>query len=304
MLSRAKTPSGQKSRLLPCELKERKSRLSRMGRKRRRRLSADERKPQAAFSRKTSVLVAVFAVLMLPALQATAAQPSTRAPSTAPAPTEADMKRAIDKVRLDPNLGSSRELRKLNWAGKDTPPPHNAGALAWLTQLARWLAETSRILIYVAAGLAAIALVLYITRFLGDREPRAAKRRVLAPTHVRELDIRPESLPNDIGAAALELWERNESRAALSLLYRGLLSRLAHAHAVPIRAATTEGDCLALAEKHLPADRAAYVSRLVKVWQQAVYGGKEPETQTVAELCEGFAPALDPNTAALQAQPA
>jgi hypothetical protein len=249
-------------------------------------------------------LVAVFAVLMLPALQATAAQPSTRAPSTAPAPTEADMKRAIDKVRLDPNLGSSRELRKLNWAGKDTPPPHNAGALAWLTQLARWLAETSRILIYVAAGLAAIALVLYITRFLGDREPRAAKRRVLAPTHVRELDIRPESLPNDIGAAALELWERNESRAALSLLYRGLLSRLAHAHAVPIRAATTEGDCLALAEKHLPADRAAYVSRLVKVWQQAVYGGKEPETQTVAELCEGFAPALDPNTAALQAQPA
>ena len=217
------------------------------------------------------------------------------------------MQRAMNQVRADPNLGVPKEVRQLKWAGKEKPrAAGNPDAWAWIIELARWLAETSRILIYVIAGLAAIALVLYITRFLNEREPRAAKRRSLAPTHVRDLDIRPESLPNDIGAAALDLWSHEKHREALSLLYRGLLSRLAHLHGVPIRASTTEGDCLALAEKHLTADRTAYVLRLVKVWQRAVYGGKDPDTQTVAELCEAFAPALNQNNAplAFQAQPA
>ena len=267
-------------------------------------------------------LIAAFVALSGIALCSRAQAPDDAAPnSTASAPgepvragagaaaaispTPAEVKRALENVRKDPNLGVPKEVRRLKWVEDDKPrPPRNLGAWAWLADLARWMAETSRILIYVIAALAAIAFVLYLTRFLGGREPRAAKRRVIAPTHVRDLDIRPESLPDDIGAAALELWSSNEHRGALSLLYRGLLSRLAHVHAVPIRASTTEGDCLALAEKHLSADRAAYVSRLVKVWQRAVYGSRDPDTQTVTELCEGFALALNPSSQPFQAQPA
>jgi hypothetical protein len=113
------------------------------------------------------------------------------------------------------------------------------------------------------------------------------------PTHVRDLDIRPESLPDDVGGAALELWERGEHRAALALLYRGLLSRLAHVHAVPIRDSSTEGDCLALAATHLPATRAAYVERLIRVWQRAVYGNVEPTEEEFHFLGATFASALD-----------
>ena len=80
------------------------------------------------------------------------------------------------------------------------------------------------------------------------RAPRGDDAFV-APTHVRDLDIRPESLPDDIGAAARALWDRGEHRAALALLYRGLLSRLAHVHRLPIRDSSTEGDCLALAAR-------------------------------------------------------
>ena len=94
---------------------------------------------------------------------------------------------------------------------------------------------------------------------------RAFLRHSFPPSHVRELDIRPESLPDDIGAAALAVWERGEQRAALALLYRGLLSRLVHAHGVPIRASSTEGDCLALAQSRLAAGSAQYAARLVSV---------------------------------------
>jgi hypothetical protein len=113
------------------------------------------------------------------------------------------------------------------------------------------------------------------------------------PTHVRDLDIRPESLPSDIGAAARQLWDSGEHRAALALLYRGLLSRLAHVHKVPIRDSTTEGDCLSLAVQHVDETRHAYVAQLVRTWQRAVYGGAEPDTATVHALCDAFGRTLD-----------
>jgi len=120
------------------------------------------------------------------------------------------------------------------------------------------------------------------------------EERFVAPTHVRDLDIRPESLPRDIGIAARALWDRGEHRAALALLYRGMLSRLAHVHRVPIRDSSTEGDCLALAASHLTQEGREYASRLVRVWQRFVYAGQDTQPATVYVLCDDFASALDP----------
>jgi hypothetical protein len=150
------------------------------------------------------------------------------------------------------------------------------------------------LLLWVAGILLVALLGLYIKRMLEARGIRLGAPRFTAPSHVRDLDIRPESLPDDIGAAALNAWERNEQRLALSLLYRGLLSRLAHGYGAPIRQSSTEGDCLMLATRYLTADRTAYVSRLIRVWQAAVYGGALPANEEVGSLCAEFHSTLDP----------
>jgi hypothetical protein len=110
---------------------------------------------------------------------------------------------------------------------------------------------------------------------------------------VQDLDIRPETLPDDVGATARRLWDRGEQRPALALLYRGLLSRLVHVHAVPIRDSSTEGDCLALAALYLTAGGREYTAHLVSIWQRAVYGHDRADTSIVHALCDDFAPALD-----------
>ena len=123
---------------------------------------------------------------------------------------------------------------------------------------------------------------------------RRGRELFVAPSHVSDLDIRPESLPADIGAAARALWDRNERRAALALLYRGLLSRLVHVHRLPIRDSSTEGDCRLRLPKHIFRARAAsYTSRLVRVWQRAVYGREDIQTAAVHDLCDGFSATLD-----------
>jgi len=219
----------------------------------------------------------------------------TTTASEAPQPTREQVAAAVEKLKADPNLGVDKKTRKLVRNSKAEPntPPTSPSWLNWIADAFGWLASTARALLWVAGILLVGILALYIKRFVESRGERSVPLRFSMPTHVRDLDIRPESLPDDVGGAALELWERGEHRAALALLYRGLLSRLAHLHAVPIRDSSTEGDCLALAATHLPSARMAYVERLIRVWQRAVYGNVEPTAEEFHFLGTGFATAVD-----------
>jgi uncharacterized protein DUF4129 len=212
----------------------------------------------------------------------------------AASPGPSEIARAIDTVKADPNLATERTIKTLRWKGSaDAKPSGFLASLAWIGGLFRWLEQSARLLVWGAAVALAGVLVVYIARTLGRHDVLRIQEPFVAPSHVRDLDIRPESLPSDIGIAARTLWDRGEHRAALALLYRGMLSRLAHVHRIPIRDSSTEGDCLALAATHLTQGGRQYASRLVRVWQRFVYGGQDTQAATVYVLCDDFASALD-----------
>ena len=210
-------------------------------------------------------------------------------------PTEAEITRALDAVKADPNLAALRTIKMLRWKDADAPKPTNVPSwINWITGLFRWLDQSARYLVWGLVAVLAVLLIGCIAGFEGaGRETAARESGVAAPGRVFDLDIRPESLPDDIGAAARLLWDRTEHRAALALLYRGMLSRLAHVHQVPIRDSSTEGDCLDLAARHLSPARSEYAARLVGAWRRAVYGREVITTDIVHRLCDGFSSALD-----------
>ena len=242
----------------------------------------------------TRLLTAVVAAALI-AIAAVATTPVLRA--AGPPPTEVEIREAIEKVKKDPNLATEVTIKTLHWKGKwdTTKKKSDWGLFSWLGDLLEWFERSMRVFMWVGVAILACWLVISILRLVRDRGPRrAAVDDFVAPTHVRDLDIRPEARPADIGAAARALWDRGEQRAALVLLYRGLLSRLAHVHRVPIRDSSTEGDCLALAGDHLKEpSRRDYASRLIVVWQRAVYARQDPASATVHDLCDAFAQALD-----------
>ena len=204
-------------------------------------------------------------------------------------PTPAQVQQAVDAVKRHPDLGGTATEKSLRWKKDDKPAKEDkAPQLKWLADLVKWIAESGRVLVWLV-GAALVALLLVgLRRWILVRGGYAPAQRAVLPSHVQDLDIRPESLPDAIGAAAAQLWRRGESRAALSLLYRGALSRLVHAHAVPIRAASTEGECVALARARLDAQRGAFFSRLVQAWQLAVYGARLPPPDEALALCQAF----------------
>ena len=236
-------------------------------------------------------------LVLLLAAGAAAAQPGDDAP------TRAQVEEAVKRAREHPDLAGKRREMQLHLRPseqkprKDEPQPQ----LRWLADLARWISDAGRVLVWLLGALAVALVLVGLRRWIQVRGGFVAPARPTLPSHVQNLDIRPESLPPDIGQVAAQLWQRGERRAALSLLYRGALSRLVHGQGLPIRAAHTEGECVQLAQARLPALPAAFFARLVAAWQLAVYAGRMPADDEALALCRAFEQELPAGSEAAQA---
>jgi hypothetical protein len=231
-----------------------------------------------------------------------ASAPAASAAAVASDPRADRIQAAVDKLRDDPLLSGKHKEHTLHWKASDAPEKKkpDASLLEWIAALGRFLSDTSRFLLW-GIGLVLVALLLVSARHLVQL--RGFRRRAAAASavsHVRDLDVRPESLPDDVGAAAWTLWQAGQVPAALSLLYRGALSRLIHRFRVPITASATEGECLDLARGRLEPGALRYVTQVVRAWEANIYGGRALSTAMGEALCSGFAQRLDAAPAATE----
>jgi len=204
--------------------------------------------------------------------------------------TRDEIRTAAAKLRADPNLGGEKTLRTLRWnetqQAQASPPPR------WLTRLFDFFAQSTSLLLWIVGALCAALAAVWAIRMRRKRAPVAALEE-RGVTTVQGLDIRPESLPEDIGAAALQLLEAGREREALSLLYRGALSRAVHRFGIAILPSATEGEALRAVNARLDPPRAAYFADLVALWQRAVYAGELVMREPIDRLCRGFAASLE-----------
>jgi uncharacterized protein DUF4129 len=199
---------------------------------------------------------------------------------------------AAARLRADPNLGGTETVKTLRWARArraDAPAP----VPAWVKGLFDFLSQSSSVLLWVGGAAAAAIALVWSARVLTARVPAGALPAPPAVARLHDIDLRPESLPDDIGAAALALFEAGRSREALSLMYRGALSRAVHRHHLRIGESYTEGEVLRAVNAMLDPPRAAYISEVIATWQRVVYAGEAVLHERFARLCRTFMPTLD-----------
>lgn len=169
--------------------------------------------------------------------------------------------------------------------------PQNKVDLSLLALLLKYIAITAGL---VCAGWLLLRYRKQIWDFTLPEKKRFA-------TEVGGLDIRPESLPDDISASALALWNSGQQRAAIALLYRATLSRLVNDKGLTISHGATENDCLRLAKiahslNELDTAIFYLVESCTSIWLNAAYGHRFPSD--INQLC------LDWNSAFPQKNPA
>lgn len=126
---------------------------------------------------------------------------------------------------------------------------------------------------------------IYRKRILAMLKPPGKKEEAFEkPDVLFGMDVRPDSLPDDIAGTARTFWQQGEHRNALSLLYRGALIQLIHSDALTIADSHTEGDILALARPALSAPRFDYINNLTTNWRDIAYAHRVPGNEQIETL--------------------
>lgn len=207
-------------------------------------------------------------------------------PASAQEPKSA--REEIRQVLEGPEFGMEREVKGWRYIGDssqdDERPPFELSDA--LRNLILFISDISQGLLWVLA-LIAVALILFaLRRFLPGMEPRSAGYR--PPDTLFGLEVAPESLPDDVAAAALAAARAGRTREALSLLYRGALSALVHRYEIRLQAGDTEGDCVRAASTKLPEPGSQYFRELVSAWQGTAYAARPPSASSIEALCGGW----------------
>jgi hypothetical protein len=206
--------------------------------------------------------------------------------------TPAAVQAAVETLRHDPNLSRDKTIRSLHWiAGEQKPPPKDAPA--WIASLFLFLTQSASLVIWVAGATGLAVAAVWAYRLVRSRRSAPAVAAAQGSLRVQDLDINPNSLPADVGGVALGLLEAGRTREALSLLYRGALSRAVHRFSVVVGESFTEGEALRAVGQRLERPQVKYFAALVALWQRVVYAAEAPAPESVAALCREFAPTFD-----------
>ncbi len=206
------------------------------------------------------------------------------------------VQQSIQEVLKDDVFGK-REMRD-SWeyvGDTDESAEDVPWLLQWLIDVfegyTQGMATVAEFLLWLAVGLI-IAFLLYRVSQMRDWPnlntlPGLRRRQPLSVT-LSGLDIRPESLPEDLVRQAELLLIAGEGRAALSLLYRGALSVLVFRYRLQISIGATEGECLSQVEPSQDFSGVAFFRRLTTAWQGMAYGHSLPSTGELEALCQDW----------------
>ncbi len=214
--------------------------------------------------------------------------------ANAPAPKTAH--ETITRVLRNKDFG--QKVTKYKWVAKekDSPETTSAWTKLWaqaLEVLARFfkklvpvLAKYGEFLLWCCAGIITAFLLLKYSRLREWLDNRSGSREsAYAPPEIMfGMDIRPESLPEDIGASCLELLEKGRKRDTLSLLYRGTLSRLVNLHRLEIHPSFTEAECCHQVQDQRPEVEGTFFDDLTSLWVFLAYGHRNPNGEACHRL--------------------
>lgn len=184
--------------------------------------------------------------------------------------------KAVERAYADPLLSPKRtekrwERRKPVKPGEPrTPgtfPAIFAKAIAVIGEYGLWL------LAALAVGLVLVTHRQWWPWLRGMAPPpRIADTPVASEPH-----LSPDALPDDIAAAARQLWQDGRKRRALALLYRASVAGMVARTGAVLVPGATEAECLRAARGLRDQEDRDAFGRMVRVWQYAAYAERLPD---------------------------
>jgi Domain of unknown function (DUF4129) len=221
---------------------------------------------------------------------------STAGIARADQPDPQTAKAVITKILKQKDFGQKITVYRWVPKKKEVPDTHSPWAQFWikiiefLQQISKFIAPViakfGEFFIWICLGcVLAFVLLKYakLHQWL-DRFFPSAQDAYQAPEILFGLDLRPQSLPQQIDAVCLQLLEEGKKREAMSLLYRGTLSALVNRRRLEIRSSFTETECCLEVGRNRPATESFFFNDLTSLWVSLAFGHRDPEDQACRDL--------------------
>lgn len=198
-------------------------------------------------------------------------------------------KAAIKEVLADPVFGGEKEETEWSYINKaaadDTPSKNDEPS--WIGDLLGFIESMSKVLrvLVWASGALLLGGLIYLSYRYRNAWLGPLGKHSAPPSFLFGLDVRPESLPDDIVSAALHELGRGNTKKALSLLYRAALVSLIHHSQLVFHAGHTEDDCLRLVRAALDDGSSGYFAELMDAWKLTAYAHEAPPQEELEALC-------------------
>jgi len=203
----------------------------------------------------------------------------------------------IEEVLQGEDFGHEITVRR--WRFRDVVEENEGKFPEWLIDFIEWLIKnidfsgpddsiiTTATWLKILLITLAVSLFVYLLyRFRGPlKRLRRSEKSVSTPDVMFGLDVRPESLPDDIPAQVMSFWRDHRHRDALGLLYRASLSRLIEQYALGFKSSHTEAECAALVKACGIDSLSYYFAGLTRAWCHLAYGHEIPAQEAIEKLC-------------------
>jgi hypothetical protein len=212
---------------------------------------------------------------------------ATDTPATLKQP-DGQIQQKVVRILADPVF--AHKVEELNWQPRKMEK-ENVTTSSWIKQLISFieiLAIGVRGLIYVIIFFVVVALMLILYRYR-HLIPMRTTVSTKQPDTLFGMNLRPESLPDDIAGAALAELAKGNHTAALSLLYRGTLLSLIHRQHIEFCVGDTEDTCLRRVNGHIDPQAVSFFAQLLDAWKLTAYAGNSTNAEHTRDLCHRWA---------------
>lgn len=152
------------------------------------------------------------------------------------------------------------------------------------------VAKTLEFLLWaLVIGLILFLLIKYrsqINTFVSNI--RTESPRPDLPVTMFGLDVKKDSLPQDVVNVAKGYWRDGERRQGIALLLRASLIKLLHDYDCRFFDSDTESECCQRIDQQAPTAHSRFMRSLVGVWQQVAYAHRIPSDDVFNGLCRDW----------------
>jgi len=214
-----------------------------------------------------------------------------------------DSKIVISEIMSDKPFVFIKEEKIWNFETDQKQDPELNPDMAWLTGLVSFFTMLIEAVLWVVPLIVVFYLYKYRDYWLNLIQGNSLKKDSTdLPQTLFGLDIRHESLPENIEKAASLLWQESHHREAVSLLYRGALAALFKQYRFDLPAGATEHDCIRQLESSSAkvkvstnektqsdiSQRTDQFKKLTDVWVSVAYAHRLPDKVVFDEVCNNW----------------